>query len=59
MLVLTYSLAQNSPPGGPAMTTPRYKVHADVEESRLLRDNDQDTPRTRRRDIQGLGDLEF
>src|SRR5882762_4020620 len=47
MLVLVpIALAQNSPPGGPAMTTPRYKVHADVEEkARLLRDNDQDTHR--------------
>src|SRR3989441_7040973 len=46
LVFLPIALAQNSPPGGPAMTTPRYRVHAEVEEkARLLQDNNQDTYR--------------
>lgn len=44
LVFLPMALAQNSPPGGPAMPTPQYRVHAKVEEkARLLKDNDQDT----------------
>lgn len=46
LVFLPIALAQNSPPGGPAMKTPQYRVHAEVEEkARLLRDNDKDTYR--------------
>ncbi len=44
LVFLPIALAQNSPPGGPAMPTAQFRVHAEVEEkARLLRDNDQDT----------------
>ncbi len=46
LVFLPIAFAQNSPPGGPAMKTPQFRVHAEVEEkARLLRDNDQDTYR--------------
>ena len=46
LVFLPIALAQNSPPGGPAMPTAQFRVHAEVEEkARLLRDNDQDTHR--------------
>src|SRR5260370_2602692 len=44
LVFLPIAFAQNSPPGGPAMKTPQFRVHAEVEEKALLlRDNDQDT----------------
>ena len=46
LVFLPIALAQNSPSGGPAMTTPQFGVHAKVEEkARLLQDDDQDTYR--------------